>query len=339
MRNIIATFVVALGIVFFIVILPASLDKQISLSQQMNNGRVLGVSEAMADEYLEKLLKNIPVLPQNSNMKQKEEIKNEPPYPSPKNDFSELVMNNSYCAVMDTKTGDFLYESQSEKQVPIASITKLATALTFIDNNPGWENEIEIITSDLVGGGQIYLRVGEAVRVKDLFNLSLVASANSATKALVRAAGINENEFIARMNLKAKELNLLKTIFADPIGLSNANVSTAREIAILAKHALSNLKIHNATVQENYDFRTIGGRNVNVLSTDKLLKKYPENNIDLYGGKTGYTKLAGYCFAGKFSDDDGNELISVVLGDKDSNSRFYNTEKLISWVYNNFEWN
>ena len=253
-------------------------------------------------------------------------------------DIKEPFINQGFAIVMDDESGKIIFSKDANKKKAIASITKLATALVFLDNNPGWDIEYEIKYSDRVNGGKIYLFSGEKVKVKDLFYLSLVGSANTATLALVNSTGLSKSEFVKAMNKKAKELNLKNTNFVDPIGLSYLNQSTAYEVAKLAKTALANNDISRAVLSEKYSFTTAGNREKIVYNTDSLLKSFPVNDIVLLGGKTGYTDTAGYCFVGKFKNENNQEIFAVILGGEDNNYRFQKTKELVEWTYNNFSW-
>jgi D-alanyl-D-alanine carboxypeptidase (penicillin-binding protein 5/6) len=254
-------------------------------------------------------------------------------------DKAEQLTLKAKCGVaIASGSNEVLFEQLGNEQTAIASISKLATALVFLDLNPGWDKIYEIKKADRVDGGKIYLFNGDKVRIKDLFYLSLVASDNSATQALVNSTGLPEEEFVAKMNLKVKELGLKNTSFVDPIGLSSYNLSTAKEIAILAKAALDAKEISEATIARNYEFKTLGGKNKIVYNTDSLLKIFPQNGIKILGGKTGYNEAAGYCFVGKFTDNYGHEIIAVVLGGDDINSRFEQTKDIVHWAYNNYRW-
>jgi D-alanyl-D-alanine carboxypeptidase len=171
-----------------------------------------------------------------------------------------------------------------------------------------------------------------------LFYLSLVGSANSATRALVSATGMTQKEFVAKMNKKVQSLGLKKTSFVDPVGLSDFNVSTAAEVTKIANEALKNKYIQEATLTKKYNFTTLAGRTNTAYNTDILLGIFSGDDIRIAGGKTGYTGMAGYCFVGKFINSEGNEVISAVLGGDTINSRFHETRNLINWTYNNFEW-
>ncbi len=240
--------------------------------------------------------------------------------------------------IMDAKNNKILFAKNAAQARSIASITKLMTAMVFLENNPGWENIYQIKREDRREGGRIYLYMGEKVKVRDLFYLSLVGSANTATIALVGSTGMSEEEFVRKMNEKASGMGLVNTDFYDPAGLNNNNISTAEEIAKFAVVALADSDINEATLSKKYEFTTLGGRKKTVYSTDQLLGTFPQNGIRIIGGKTGYLELAGYSFVGRFIDRDGREMISVVLGSDSRDSRFSETRELAEWAYENYVW-
>lgn len=250
-------------------------------------------------------------------------------------DFNLLSSNG---VAIDPRSDKILFDKYSDKQWSIASITKLMTALVFLDTDPDWEEIYKISVYDKREGGIMYLFTGDEVKIKDLFYSSLVASDNVATVALVHSTGLSESDFVAKMNERAKAMGLENTIFFDSTGLHNGNVSTAKEVAILAKEAFSKKEIRDATITKEYTFTTLGGRQKKIYSTDYLLDVFPNNGIRIMGGKTGYNNSAGYCFAGKFVDGKGNEIITVVLGGEEKNTRFEQTYHLANWVYKNYNW-
>jgi len=218
--------------------------------------------------------------------------------------------------------------------VAIASITKLATALVFLENNPGWDELYTITREDRREGGRIYLYLGDQVFVEDLFYLSLVGSANTATAALVSSTGMSEEEFVKKMNRKVFDLGLIKTSFKDPIGLSVENVSTAREVAILAVAGLKKKEIQNAVLTREYNFTTKQGKRRNVKNTDSLLENFSVPGVDIIGGKTGYNEKADFCFVGQFKKGDRN-IVSVVLGTDNVYQRFEQTRYLVNKIFKN----
>lgn len=258
--------------------------------------------------------------------------------PQKKSGIQDIEISAYSAAVFDTKDKAFIFEKNPNDRLRIASITKLMTALVFLDTRPDWNKEYEIKREDRRDGGKIYLYLGEKVTVKDLFYAMLVGSDNSSTISLIHSAGMSEEDFVAKMNEKAKALGLLQTRFVDPVGLSNNNVSTAREVALLAQAALSKDEINQAVSTKKTEFSTLDGTPKSIESTDLLLNNFPDDKIRILGGKTGYTDLAGYCFVAKFIDTNQHEIISVVLNTPTENDRFKQTSRLVRWIYDSYEW-
>lgn len=254
-------------------------------------------------------------------------------------DTQELNLTASSAAVLLLKNNSFLFEKNSDSPQSIASLTKLMTALVFLENNPGFEKEYTIKREDIVLGGKNNLFTGDTLTLENLFHTSLVASDNVATLALARSTGLSDVDFVKLMNDKALKLGLFKTRFVEPTGLSDRNISTAREVARLAKEALGHPEVKEATIKKDYVFTTKEGREKKIDSTDYLLYSEVGPEINILGGKTGYTESAGYCFVGKFSDDRQDEIISVVLNSSGKNDRFKETKSLVDWIFTNFRWN
>ena len=258
--------------------------------------------------------------------------------PWKKKETSGISFPVSAAAAMDDNSKIIIFSHESEKELSIASLTKLVTALVFLDHNPGWEYEYTIRPDDRVEGGRVYLHSGEVIKSKDLFYLSLVGSANTATRALVHSTGMTSEEFVQKMNEKAQALGLKKTKFVDPIGMSGRNISTAKEVATIANIALDKEEISQATLTGKYEFTTQAGKRKTVYNTDKLLEIFPQNGINILGGKTGFTISSGYLFVAKFVNEDNNEIISVILGGQTPDSRFKYAKELAEWVYSSYIW-
>jgi len=258
--------------------------------------------------------------------------------PQKKSGIQDIEVSAYSAAVFDIKDKLFIFEKNSNDRLRIASISKLMTALVFLDNNPGWDQIYEITREDRRDGGKIYLYLGDKVTVKNLFYAMLVGSDNTATIALIHAAGMTESDFVVNMNEKARELGLLQTSFVDPVGLSNSNISTAREVALLAQAALAKAEINQAVGTEKTEFSTVAGIPKAIESTNSLLNSFPDDSIKIVGGKTGHTELAGYCFVAKFIDANQHEIISVVLDTPSEAERFKQTARLVRWIYDSYEW-
>lgn len=258
--------------------------------------------------------------------------------PVRKEDSSEPpTITATAAAVFDVESKKVLYEKNPETMVPLASITKLMTALVVMDESPDFNEEYVMQPNDRREGGRIYFYNGDRITKGDLFNAMLVGSANTATIALVHSLGFTEEQFVYKMNEKAYALGLRKTSFADPVGLNPDNRSTAFEVLELTRVALAQPVIQEAVMQDSYTVTTKQGSRRTIASTDQLLSDPADFSIA--GGKTGYLREAGYCFTGGFSDANGNRpLITVVLGSETIDTRFSETTQLVDWVYTNHQW-
>jgi D-alanyl-D-alanine carboxypeptidase len=296
-------------------------------------GKVLGVSEQNEDipkvkNYLalDELEEIIPIIDKSNFIPFKKEGAKDP------------VLSWGSIVAVDVNSGEILYGREENQERSIASITKLATALVLMDLDIDWDSIYEIQHTDRIDGGRIYIYQGEKIKLKDLLYVSLVASANTATRSLVSASGLSYDEFVTAMNEKAKDLGLSKTHFVDPIGISSLNVSTAREISKLAQSAIQNGVIRDCLLRNKYVFSPLSAGSKTVRTTNVLLDNFQNRDISILGGKTGFTGAAGYCFTGMFEGRNNNKVITVVLGSRNHSARFSDTEKLINWVYGNYEW-
>ena len=243
------------------------------------------------------------------------------------------------AAVVDWDSGVWLFEKDPDTARPIASLTKLVTVLTALDLDPDWDQRVEVTDADIRLGRGEYLFAGETASVRDLFNLSLIASSNEAAAALARSTGLTEPEFVARMNRKARELGLEKGSFIEPTGLDPANLASARDVALLVKAAVGLPAIAEAVVKKEYVYAPREGVQRRARSTNLLLDSFiSKPPFAFLGGKTGYLQEAGYCFGAGAADGDGHRVVAVVLGAGTKEERFEAVKKLVYWVFDAFTW-
>jgi D-alanyl-D-alanine endopeptidase (penicillin-binding protein 7) len=228
------------------------------------------------------------------------------------------------CAVViDPLTGQVLFGKNADTAAPIASITKLMTAIVFLEQKPDLSRSVEVTREELYGGGHTQLRNKELVTLGDLLHMSLMCSDNVATRVLAREAGLSRWEFLAHMNQKADELGLTGTDFVEITGLDERNVSTAADVARLLRAASANDLIHSITTTSVYDFRS-DRRPHRVVNTNRLL----HSRYQVLGGKTGFISEAGYCVA-TWIRAEGHDLIAVVLGAPTNATRFADVVRMV----------
>ena len=161
--------------------------------------------------------------------------------------------------VYDPSTGKVLYEENAQDERSIASITKVMTAIVFLESATDLNEEVQILRSDTLRASTTYLRTNDRVRVSDLLHLLLIPSDNAAARALARISPLGYDGFIARMNQKADDLGLNQTAYTDSSGLLSDNISSAYDMARLIAFASEDDRIGPIMRTSEYSFRTAGG--------------------------------------------------------------------------------
>ncbi|MBI2318314.1 MAG: serine hydrolase, partial [Betaproteobacteria bacterium] len=204
---------------------------------------------------------------------------------------AKLKLQSSAALVLDQGSGRVLYGKNTHAIVPIASITKLMTAMVVLDANLD-PNEPVAITEDDVDnlrGTHSRLKVGTALAREDLLRLALMASENRAASALARAYPGGRESFVQAMNLKAQLLGMSGSRFSDSTGLSSANVSTAEELSRLVSEAYRYDKIREHTTAAGYEVNA-GGRRLAFRNTNGLVSS---RGWDIGVSKTGFINESG----------------------------------------------
>jgi serine-type D-Ala-D-Ala endopeptidase (penicillin-binding protein 7) len=227
--------------------------------------------------------------------------------------------------VIDPASGEVLFDKNSDASVPIASLSKLMTAMVFLDQNPDLDRHVVVARDDWRGAGHTQLRVGESVQLGDLLHMSLMCSDNCATRVLARESGLASDEFLARMNRKAIELGMNRSRFVESTGLDQRNVSTAADVARMLRAAAGMPLIHEISTTREYEFNSSARRAHAIRNTDRLLYG---DRYEILGGKTGFISEAGYCFA-TWIRTEGRDMIAVVLGAPTAATRFADTVRLV----------
>ena len=208
--------------------------------------------------------------------------------------IKELKLRSTNVLVVGQIDKRVLYAKNVEQVVPIASITKLMTALIVIENGLPLEERIVITKEDFdkVRRTPSRLAAGTSITRGDLLKLTLMASENRAAAALARAYPGGTPAFVAAMNHKALELGLSETRFVDGTGLSNENVSTARDLAWLVEAAYRQPLIREYTTYRSHTIEVNNGRKMQFANSNQMVR-HPHWEIGL--SKTGYLDAAGRC--------------------------------------------
>lgn len=258
-----------------------------------------------------------------------------PPAPAKvKLDVSAPLLACESAYLFDNSSRVKLFGKDEYDIRPIASITKLLTALTFLDFNVSWEKTIEMTKADVENSSRSVLRAGQIYRVADLIHASLMGSDNRATRALARSTGISTDSFVVCMNKKADELGLLTLSVEEPTGLSENNVASAADVARLMNAAANNKTIESILQLRSYSFSSVKSkRQYTFGNTNRLLS----GRWEVEGGKTGYINESGWCFVARANDRQGHDLTAVVLGANSNNQRFRQAQKLFDWAFNQLD--
>ncbi|MCI9484624.1 MAG: D-alanyl-D-alanine carboxypeptidase [Clostridiaceae bacterium] len=217
------------------------------------------------------------------------------------------AVNAKSAIVLDGLTGAVYFELNADEQLPMASTTKIMTAIVTIELGD-LDREYEVKREyTLVEGTSMSLREGERLTIRDTLWGLLMLSGNDAALALAGEGGGMEN-FVAKMNAKAHELGLENTHFDNPHGLdSEGHYTTARELALLAAYAL-----RDETFREIVSSTSHSAAGRSMTNHNKLLRTYD----GACGVKTGYTRRAGRCLVSA-AERSGRRIVVVTLNDPD----------------------
>ena len=215
-----------------------------------------------------------------------------------------LEVSATAAVLMDADMGQVLYEKNGDRQMLIASTTKIMTALVVLEHAAP-DDVITVTPDHMAEGSSMYLRAGETVRVEELLYGLLLCSGNDAALALTECAG-GLTPFVALMNEKAAALGMAHTSFANPNGLdADGHYSTARDMAVLAAAAVENPTFRRICSSRSV---TIGQR---TMENHNRLLRQVEGCVGL---KTGYTQAAGRTLV-SCTERDGCRLVAVTLQD------------------------
>lgn len=264
---------------------------------------------------------------------------------------SNLQTNAKAIIVMDAESGDILYEKNSKEPLPIASMSKMMTqylTLNAIQNNTlSWESTytpsmaVQQI-ANLSGVSKLHMTEGSTYTVKELFMAATVNSSNDAAVALAELVSGAEESFVALMNKQAQSFGLKNTTFYNATGLDGdhigksiheTNRASARDVAIIARKLI---EIHPEIIEFTKLTNSRTSTGTQLWNSNLMLPGMPESFNGIDGLKTGYTHLAGACFAGTGIFND-RRIITVVMdveaeGEDLITPKFTLTQELIEKV-------
>lgn len=251
---------------------------------------------------------------------------------------AELAHEAKSAVLIERDTGHVLYNKNSHEQLPPASMTKIMTMLLIMERMEQGKLKMndKVRTSEYaasMGGSQIFLEPGEEMTVEEMLKGIAIASGNDASMAMAEHLDGSKEEFVNKMNEKAKELGLKDTVFKNPTGLpEEGHVSSAYDMALMAKELLKYEKITSFTgIYEDY-LRENTNKKFWLVNTNRLIKFYP--GVD--GIKTGFTQEAKYCLTA--SAKKGNmRVIAVVFGASTPKERNSQITKMLDYAFSQYE--
>lgn len=234
--------------------------------------------------------------------------------------------------VMDVETGQPLYEKNADIARPIASITKLMTAMVVLDAGQDMREEIKLDPEDFVGPKRASsrLKAGDRMNRAELLLMTLMKSENPAAKTLARHYPGGYDAFMRAMNAKARSLGMSSAFFGDPTGLDKRNVASPVDLAKMVQAAGQYEVIRRFSTTKNYDFfvanYAAGNRNYPANNTSYLVRK---GNYPIGISKTGFINEAGRCVVMETRVNNRPAII-VLLGANSSSTRWSDAETILS---------
>jgi serine-type D-Ala-D-Ala endopeptidase (penicillin-binding protein 7) len=244
----------------------------------------------------------------------------------------EVHLRSAVALVQDASSGETLFAKNQDAVLPIASITKLMTAMVILDANLNLDQRVAISDEDydLVKGTRSRLRPGTVLTRDELLLLALMSSENRAASSLGRTYPGGSDAFVAAMNAKAALLGMRDTRFVDPTGLSSSNVSSAQDLARLVSAAYAYPLIRQYSTRDSATVRALG-RPIDYRNTNGLVRNA---HWEIGVQKTGYISEAGRCLVMQVRMA-SRDVIVVLLDSWGKLSRVGDANRIKKWLESN----
>jgi D-alanyl-D-alanine endopeptidase (penicillin-binding protein 7) len=242
---------------------------------------------------------------------------------------SITAVRSNVVLVQDLSSNTTLFSRNDEIARPIASITKLMTAIVIVDANQSMSDMIEVTTSDIdtVKYSRSRLPVGTKLSRSDMMHLALMSSENRAANALGRHYPGGMTAFVAAMNQKAKQLGMTQSRFVEPTGLSSENVASPRDLVKLLQASASRPAIRQYTTDIQHEVRTSG--HATLFRNTNMLVMNPTWEIKV--SKTGYINEAGQCLV-MMARINNRDMAIILLNADGKGTRVGDAVKIKQWV-------
>lgn len=240
-----------------------------------------------------------------------------------------LDLKSSVALVVDQDTDQVLFSKNSQAVLPIASITKLMTAMVIVESGLDMAEPLTVTQDDVdtEKGSRSRLKVGTQLSRGEMLHLALMSSENRAAHSLGRHFPGGLDSFVAAMNAQARQLGMTDTRYVEPTGLSSRNQSSAHDLSLLVKAAYTHPIIRELSTAQEAEF-PVGARQLQFRNTNGLVRN-PSWDIGLQ--KTGYISEAGRCVVMQ-AQLAGRKLIMVLLDSAGKYSRIGDAERIRKWL-------
>jgi D-alanyl-D-alanine carboxypeptidase (penicillin-binding protein 5/6) len=254
---------------------------------------------------------------------------------------SQLNLSSPSAVLIEGSTGTIIFEKDKDERLKPASITKIMTLLLIFEALDAGKIKLsdEVSVSEYaasMGGSQVYLEPYEIQTVETMIKCISIASANDASVAMAELVNGSEEEFVAKMNERAKELGMNNTNFVNCCGLDTDNhYSSAYDVALMSRELITNhpeISKYSTVWMDTIIHTTKKGQSeFGLTNTNKMVKFYQ----GITGLKTGSTSLAKYCLSATARKND-MDLIAVILAAPDTKTRFMEASKLLNYGFANY---
>ncbi len=263
-------------------------------------------------------------------------VRPQPPVKKDPNDVGVRTTSAS-AFVADIATGKVLYAKDPHHVQPIASLTKLMTAMVFLDQKIDLQSKMVFAEQDFDGADRPVFHPGDAITYEQALRAMLIGSVNEAADAIARTS-MGQQKFVQAMNDKAHALGLSSPHFADPSGVDPRNQADAADVAAMLSDAVGYPEIREIAHLSSVDIKT-SSDDLHITSTNLLLPTYLNKKpFTIIAAKTGSLPEAGYCMAQVTQNGDGHEIIAVELGSDNHFSRYQDIKALTTWAFDAYQW-
>lgn len=248
---------------------------------------------------------------------------------------TSLFVTAEKAVLYEATTGTIIYNKKADEKVPVSYLTKLMTILLTserLESDKKFTLDKKLVTSSEANskqGSQIWLNVGEEITVEELLKSVTIGNANDACTVLAEGISGSEEAFVREMNERAKSLGMKDTNFVDCTGISDSNISTAKDIAILSSELMKheNLKVYFTTWMDS-----VRGGKAELVNLNTLVKKYK----GISGLKACASEKAGNCIAASASRNKMS-LVAVALKSKDNDSKASDAKAMLNFGFDGYD--